>query len=504
MAKKIISFFLVIVLTLTAVLPTYAYSSVEGLPEQLTEKSAQAGKYMSIYIETLAKILAKSRLTDLTVNKSGVVVENKTVRNLHITKGVGNGSVTLKNVTVKGELLIEGGGENSVIIENSSINQLTANKKNSNVRILLEGNTNISSASIKSDTVLEQGQVSGKGFEKINLDVGSSVVLKADKKFNFSSENEKVAEIDSDGIITANKWGTSVISATVDGKKAKICEVTVEDPSSKTIKILFIGNSFSHDTVYYLSDIAKSAGMNIIAGNLYSSGCSLERHNKYALNNEKAYTYYKWTSSNMTAQEDYTVSEAVLNEKWDYIIFQQSSEDSGIYSTYQPYLNSLIAYVRGIALNPDVKLALNMTWAYSYKNTNDNFMRYSRDQKIMYETIVGAYKQAAYETGINITIPCGTAIQNARTNKSLKSIGNELTSDGYHLDEGMGRYIAGLTLFETIINEENINRNLYEDVKFVPNRNYTEDMVNLAKKSVKDAIADPYKITSEKATAIDE
>jgi hypothetical protein len=118
----------------------------------------------------------------------------------------------------------------------------------------------------------------------------------------------------------------------------------------------------------------------------------------------------------------------------------------------------------------------------------------------MYENIVSAYKQASYDTGIDMLIPCGTSIQNARTNKSLKALGNELTSDGYHLDTGMGRYIAGLTLFETIINEENIDRDLYEDVKFIPNiKNCTEDLINLAKKAVKNAVAEPFTITSEKA-----
>ncbi len=500
MVKKFISLFLVLLIVLTSVLPTYAYGSVDGLPEHFKENSLQTGQYISLYIETFAKVLANSRLTDLTINKSGTVIENRTVRDLHITKEVGNGNVTLKNVKVLGELLVEGGGKNSIIIEDSSVNQLTANKKSSNVRILLEGNTNVDSTSVKSDAVLEQGQLTGKGFEKIKLDVGTSVVLKGDKKLKFTSDNNKVVEIDSNGIVTAKKWGTSVISAVVNGKKTQICEITVEDPSLKTIRILCIGNSFSQDMVYYLYDIAKSAGINIVIGNLYSSGCSLERHSTYALNNEKAYLYYKWTSSDMTTEDGYTVSEAVLDENWDYITFQQSSEYSGIYSTYQPYLNNLIAYVKGIALNPDVKLALNMTWAYSYKNTSDSFMRYSRDQKIMYENIVSAYKQASYDTGIDMLIPCGTSIQNARTNKSLKALGNELTSDGYHLDTGMGRYIAGLTLFETIINEENIDRDLYEDVKFIPNiKNCTEDLINLAKKAVKNAVAEPFTITSEKA-----
>lgn len=500
MVKKSISLFLILMMVLTATVPTYAYGSEEDLSEHITEKSMQVGNYIRLYIETLARALAKSRLADFTINEAGTIIENKTVRNLHITKEVGNGNVTLKNVIITGELLVEGGGQNSIIIEDSSVNQLTANKESSKVRILLEGNTTVVSSSVKSDAVLEQGQLTGKGFEKITLNVDSSVELKANKKLKFSSENNEIAEVDSNGIVTAKKIGTSVISAVVNGKKTKICEVTVEDTSLRTIKILCIGNSFSQDTVYYLYDIANSAGINIIIGNLYSSGCSLERHYTYALNNEKAYSYYKWTSPDMITEEDQTMSEAVLDEEWDYITFQQASEYSGIYSTYQPYLNYLIAYVKGMALNPDVKLALNMTWAYSHNSTNNGFSRYSRDQKIMYDSIINAYKQAAYDTGIDILIPCGTAIQNARTNKNLKAVGNELTSDGYHLDLGMGRYIAGLTLFETIIKEENINRDLYEDVKFIPNTiNSTEDLAYLAKKAVKNAVAEPFTITSDKA-----
>lgn len=55
----------------------------------------------------------------------------------------------------------------------------------------------------------------------------------------------------------------------------------------EVIKILSIGNSFSQDCVYYLYDIAQSAGVNVIIGNLYHSGSSLERHDKNAKENLK-------------------------------------------------------------------------------------------------------------------------------------------------------------------------------------------------------------------------
>lgn len=277
----------------------------------------------------------------------------------------------------------------------------------------------------------------------------------------------------------------------------KLSQLTnnVEKTSDDTIKILTIGNSFSQDMDYYLYDIAKSAGVNIIVGNLYNSGCSLERHWTYASNNDKAYSYYKWKNDEMTKTENVTLKEAVLDERWDYITFQQSSANSGMYATYQPYLNKMLSYVKKIARNQDVKFALNMTWAYASISTNDGFFNYHYNQNTMYNAIINSYKYALEDSKINIIVPCGTAIQNARTNKYLTKVGKELTSDGYHLDTGIGRYIAGLTMFNTIINEEGIKLDINKDVKFIPStKEGTERLVNLAKKAVKNAVMYPYDV----------
>lgn len=267
----------------------------------------------------------------------------------------------------------------------------------------------------------------------------------------------------------------------------------------ETVKILSIGNSFSQDAAYYLYDIAKSAGVNVIIGNLYFSGSSLERHDMNAKNNLKAYSYQKWTASGMTEEKNQTMKEVILDEKWDYITFQQSSENSGLYNTYQPYLNNLINYVK--ALRPNVKFALNMTWAYSTDSSNNGYANYNYSQFNMYRSITESYKSAIEETEIDIIIPCGTAIQNARSNKYLRAVGDQLTSDGYHLDKGMGRYIAGLTFFESlIVKNKNLEVDIYEDVTFIPNtETSTEDLAYIAKKAVIEAINAPYEITKIRA-----
>ena len=46
-----------------------------------------------------------------------------------------------------------------------------------------------------------------------------------------------------------------------------------------TLRILAIGNSFSQDAVEQnLHEIAKADGQELIIGNMYIGGCSLERH----------------------------------------------------------------------------------------------------------------------------------------------------------------------------------------------------------------------------------
>jgi hypothetical protein len=280
-------------------------------------------------------------------------------------------------------------------------------------------------------------------------------------------------------------------------QRALDCMPSDED-SSDTIKVLAIGNSFSQDMVYYLHDMAKSAGINVVVANLYNSGCSLERHWEYATQNKKAYTYYKWESDQMTKSEGYTMKRALLDEKWDYITLQQSSAYSGLYSTFQPYLNNLATHLRENSRNKDVKLALNMTWAYSKESTNDGFFYYHYNQNTMYNAIVNSYMYALNESGINILIPCGTAIQNARTNKYLNAIGKELTNDGYHLDTGVGRYIAGLTVLGSIMKEEKLNLNL-DHVKFVPDsKEISSKLISLSKKAVNSAIENPYEVKTIK------
>ena len=54
------------------------------------------------------------------------------------------------------------------------------------------------------------------------------------------------------------------------------------------------------------------------------------------------------------------MSQALVDEKWDYVSLQQTSKTCGLTNSYSK-LDELIATVKDS--NPQAKLILNMTWA---------------------------------------------------------------------------------------------------------------------------------------------
>lgn len=219
--------------------------------------------------------------------------------------------------------------------------------------------------------------------------------------------------------------------------------------SAETIRILAIGNSFSEDAVEnYLYDIAAADGTTLVIGNMYKAGCSLETHWQNASANTADYSYRKINEQGVkTTTGSFTIEQALTDENWDYITFQQVSQNSGMYSTYFPYLTDLIAYAKTKATNPEVKYALHATWAYQQNSDHSGFVNYDNDQIEMYDAIVEATSRILSEMqDISLVIPTGTAIQNARTS----FVGDNFCRDGYHLDTGIGRYTAACTWYEKI------------------------------------------------------
>lgn len=234
------------------------------------------------------------------------------------------------------------------------------------------------------------------------------------------------------------------------------------------MKILSIGNSFSQDSAYYLHQTAAAVGVDIEVVNLYIGGCTLERHYQNQETNEAAYLYEKNGQSN---ERYVSLQEALDEEPWDVVSFQQQSGNSGWIDSYEPFLGLLIAYVKERA--PQAKLYLLKTWAYDDGSELAQFMRYHRSQEEMHARITAAYDTYSQKYGLPI-IPIGDVVHALRkTGTFTPYVGeNSISRDSFHLHYLYGRYAAALTWLKTLTGTD------ATDNTYVPQTPFTEEKID--------------------------
>ena len=244
-----------------------------------------------------------------------------------------------------------------------------------------------------------------------------------------------------------------------------------------TLRVLCIGNSFSWDAVEQeLAPLCEAGKQPIIIGNLYYGGCSLEQHHTFLLKDTAAYSFRYIEHGVRTLNEGYSLRQALKLQKWDYISFQQASHDSGIQSSYEPYLSELVDTVR--AYQPDAQLCWMQTWSYSQDAKHPAFPRYQKSQQIMDDSIQSATKALVKRYPELTLIPCGEAIKLARKTK----LGDTLCRDGYHLNYVYGRYTAACVWYE-LLTGKNCCTNTYK------NSEMTKEQKRLTQKSAHIALS---------------
>ena len=253
------------------------------------------------------------------------------------------------------------------------------------------------------------------------------------------------------------------------------------------LKILCIGNSFSVDSMEYVYQVAQAAGVkNIVLGNLYIGGCSLATHLANAQGDKGSYIYYTNTNGTWASSSGKKIAATVQSDDWDFISVQQVSGYSGIADSYSD-LDALLDIVE--PLNPSARLVWHMTWAYKTGSGHADFSKYDKNQMTMYNAIVSAVQaKVLTDSRIEIVIPAGTAIQNARTSY----IGDNFTRDGYHLND-YGRFIGSLT-FVKALTGLSIDKITYKLDSM------TDNNLLVAIDAVNKAVASPYAVTTSAYT----
>lgn len=242
------------------------------------------------------------------------------------------------------------------------------------------------------------------------------------------------------------------------------------------MNLLSIGNSFSQDAQRYLSRIAGAGGVALNTFNLYIGGCSLSRHYRNMLSEEREYTL---EMNGVSTGFKVSLKEALLNRDWDVVTVQQVSQQSPYYGTYQPYLDALVEYVKKCV--PGAKIALHQTWAYerdSRRLTEE--LKYT-DYKDMLADIIKANEKAALAVRADYLIPSGEVFGALLENGIEK-----VHRDTFHASYGLGRYAIGLTWFRFLTGKD-IAQNTFDSF----DEEVSAAEIAIAKKCVAE-VADKY------------
>lgn len=295
--------------------------------------------------------------------------------------------------------------------------------------------------------------------------------LLAGSLFSCSGEDEE----EDDLIVKDNRFDYSTLE---DGiPESVVYHVNPKFPQrTDSLRILAIGNSFTDDAMQYMDDMVQLSGIDYdrIAIYVLTEGSS-----SFDVWINKDYESSVFKLRRMTGgapMKSKGSLHEMLAQNWDVIVIQQVSDLSykwNTFSSLREYEEKLLAS----CTNPSVCLAYQLVWSHSAK-----------EMPYVLEGNIACCKKMMKRHGIDVVIPTGVAIQNAR-NTTLND-DMYLTRDKWHLNTGIARYIATATWFERMITP--VFGVSIRDIDTMPDGDYSSDDIELAKHCVYEAIEHPF------------
>lgn len=224
----------------------------------------------------------------------------------------------------------------------------------------------------------------------------------------------------------------------------------------KSLKILFIGNSFTVDATEHLPGMLASAGItHVRMVRAYHGGYKLpEFFENYEAPDICTYYYCepgaaKWSNDGTLNR---SLKSIVESDTWDIVTLQ---EHTGSYCAWK-WDETERSAISGLCdriqqAQPLSRPTIGYIMSQAYGTTHTYYPKYFPDQQAMFEAIVEQVRKITAQTCIDIVIPTGTSLQNLRTSSLNKNNGMDLTRDLYHMDYGISRYAAAATVFRMLL-----------------------------------------------------
>ena len=312
--------------------------------------------------------------------------------------------------------------------------------------------------------------------------------------------------------IAADAFDTSSSNLTIKAKRNSAAKTFAKTNGIKfeeivTANILFIGNSYTEDAREYLRYVFNQYNFpaNIHFGHLFSGGKTLAYYANTArqeTGNSKAYgvgdydndsprawesgeggntytnslTYYTWDNNQTTfaSQGTKSIDYAMNDQDWDIVIIQGHDIEQAYGTDYNKNFKTNLEYLTNYikSFDPTVEIGWYMTW----RRNSEDLARLQAYWKTMQETV-------EKNENVSFIVPIGTAVENARgtyinqfnyrpesqsniakvnllTGQSIGSTmtpdnNNGIQRDETHMSAVVGRFLAGYTMGEKLVNHIN-------------------------------------------------
>ena len=234
-------------------------------------------------------------------------------------------------------------------------------------------------------------------------------------------------------------------------------ETVFDKDSVNSIKMLSIGNSYSIDASTMVHNIAAADGVNIDILNLHISGCTLEKHWANAQSGEAVYSSQL---NGVTVSNAVSIPDALAQEDWDYVSFQQGSHESNDFSKFwteeKPYLTNMSDYVSERA--PNAVQLIHETWSYQNNHAIER-LGYMGEEPLarnaMFADVKNAYLLAADKVGTDI-LPCGEAVYKALNEYGFMEA-DIYRDESSHLTKDKGRYLVAAVWYSCLSGNSILN-----------------------------------------------
>ena len=277
-----------------------------------------------------------------------------------------------------------------------------------------------------------------------------------------------------------------------------------------SLRILFIGNSFTMDAVRQLPFFFETTGIDDVQMvHMYYGGRTIPEYVD-GWNTASDYKCYVCNpgENGWTELSGKTLAQVTATGEWDYITLQEHTGRSIAWGRTTTELNTEVGEVQSLvnlvktAASGTPKLYYILSQAYHDLSKAQNVTKNFNNTDEMWNVIAPVGQTIVESCGFDGVISTGAMLQNLRTTSLNNS--NGLSRDGYHMDYGISRFGASCVVFETLVTPvKNIyldgvvcgpSTDKFEGPEWTPA--ITAERAPIALQAARYAIAKPYEVTS--------